>query len=54
MDLLELRANAMIAELTAQRNMALDRCAMIAAELAEAKAKLKELETPSGKTPETP
>lgn len=40
----ELRGNAMIAELVDQRNKALDRCAILAADLAEAQAKIKELE----------
>lgn len=34
----ELRANAMLAEMAAQRNAALDRCALLAAELAVALA----------------
>lgn len=49
---LELRGNAMLAEITAQRNMALDRCAVIAADLAQAEAKIKELEALV--TPEKP
>lgn len=40
----EIRGNAIISELTKQRNSALDRCALMAAELAQAQAKIKELE----------
>jgi hypothetical protein len=36
----ELRANAMIAELVAQRNAALDRCAALQADMASLRAKL--------------
>ena len=45
MNELEIRGNAMIAELTVQRNSALDRCAVLAADLAIAKARLKQSET---------
>lgn len=38
------RINAMLQELANQRNSAFDRCVLLAAELAEVKAKLKELE----------
>lgn len=48
---LELRGNAMLAEITAQRNMALDRCAVIAADLAQAEAKIKELEAKPAEPP---
>lgn len=50
---LELRANAMLAEITAQRNMALDRCAVMAADLAHAQAKIKELEAKPAEQPAT-
>ena len=37
---LEIRANAMLQEVAAQRNVALDRCAVLTAEIATLKAKL--------------
>lgn len=41
---IELRANAMLQELSAQRNSALDRCAVLQAEIASLKARIQELE----------
>ena len=41
---LETKANAMLAEVSAQRNMALDRCAVMAGEIAALKAKVAGLE----------
>lgn len=40
----ELRANAMIAELVSQRNAALDRCAALQADVAVLKARMAVLE----------
>ena len=40
---LEVKANAMLAEFATQRNAALDRCAVLAAEVAELERKLKAL-----------
>ena len=47
MEDMERRATAMMGELVAQRNAALDRCAMLAADLAMAQEKIKTLETPA-------
>ena len=44
MNELEIRGNALISELTIQRNSALDRCAVLAADLAIAQARLKQSE----------
>lgn len=46
---LELRANAMLSELKAHISGLVDRCAVLAAELAQAQSKIKELETPKDK-----
>ena len=46
MEEMERRATAMMGELVAQRNAALDRCAMLAASLAMAEDKIKTLEEP--------
>jgi hypothetical protein len=48
------RSNAMIGELIRQRNEALDRCAAFAADLAEVRAKLAELEKPEAPAKQTP
>lgn len=42
---LECKASAMIGEVIAQRNSALDRCMALAGELAVAKAQIAELES---------
>lgn len=39
----ELRGNAMVAELVSQRNQAMDRCAMLAADNAELRAEIEML-----------
>ena len=46
MEEIERRATAMMGELVAQRNAALDRCAMLAASLAMAEDKIKTIEEP--------
>jgi hypothetical protein len=43
----ELRANAMLSELAAQRNAAMDNCVRMAAEIVILKARLALLEKPS-------
>lgn len=45
---MELKANAMLAELRAQRDSALDRCVGMAGEIATLKARLDEIEKSSG------
>lgn len=52
MNAFELRGNAMLKELTTQRNSALDRCVLLAADLAVAETRIKELE--SNISPEKP
>ena len=54
MNELEIRGNALISELTVQRNSALDRCAVLAADLAIAQARLKQAETEKTEKPAQP
>jgi hypothetical protein len=49
-DIDPIRVNAIIAELTGQRNSALDRCANLAADVAVLKARIASLEPKSEKT----
>jgi hypothetical protein len=44
MENIELRANAMLAEVVGQRNSALDRCVSLQADIAMLKARIEELE----------
>lgn len=46
MNEIELRGNAMLAEVIGQRNSALDRCATLQGDIAVLKARIAELERP--------